>query len=69
MDVEKVGIVYVETIPPHPFWCNTCGHHSSFRIGGCPIDHDDDCPRAGEDATEVYRQAVRWCEVTGKSIP
>jgi hypothetical protein len=56
-------------VPPHPFWCDGCGHHASFSIRGCPIDHYDDCYRYGEDPLQVYQQAVRYCEVTGKVIP
>jgi len=56
-------------IPPHPFWCDGCGHHAGFRIRGCPIDHQEWCARHGEDPEAVYTRAARWCHVTGKTIP
>lgn len=55
--------------PPHPFWCNYCGHHSAFSIKGCPIDHMDYCERKGENAETVYEAAVEYCRQTGKAIP
>ena len=56
-------------VPPHPFWCEHCGAHAAFRIGGCPIPHAPDCVRAGEDAQEVYAQAVAYVVRTGEAIP
>ena len=41
----------------HPFYCDDCGNKAPFTIAGCPIEHDADCPRFGEDAMQVYEQA------------
>ena len=56
-------------VPPHPFWCDGCGHHASFSILGGVIDHYESCYRYGEDAREVYTRAVLYCAATGKVIP
>jgi hypothetical protein len=55
--------------PPHPFWCDDCGERAGFRIKGCPIPHRADCPRHGEEAEQVFNNAVAWCRVTGGTIP
>jgi hypothetical protein len=55
--------------PKHPFWCDDCGGKSGFTIRGCPIVHDPDCPRHGEDPEQVYRDAVAYVKATGRAIP
>lgn len=52
----------------HPYWCDDCGGKSPFAIPGSPIDHSPDCSRHGEDAMEVYKQAVEYVKATGKAI-
>ncbi len=56
-------------MPVHPFWCDTCGMNAPFTIPECPINHEPDCPRHGEDARTVYLKAVEWCKRTGGTIP
>lgn len=56
-------------MPPHPFWCDDCGAKAGFCIQGCPIDHAEDCRRAGEDLMAVYDAAAEWCRATGGLIP
>jgi hypothetical protein len=58
----------IEETPLHPYWCDDCGNKSAFTIPGCEIDHDANCPRTNEDAMEVYRKAVDYCQRTGKGI-
>lgn len=52
----------------HPYWCDDCGRKAPFTIPGCPIDHEKDCPRFGEDAMQIYREAVDHVRVTGEAI-
>jgi hypothetical protein len=58
-----------ERPPKHPYWCDECGAKAGFTIRGCPIDHKADCSRHGEDAEQVYRDAVAYVKTTGKAIP
>lgn len=55
--------------PPHPYWCDDCGAKAPFTIPGWPIDHTEDCSRFGEDARQVYLDAVEYVTTTGESIP
>lgn len=57
------------TRPVHPFWCDRCWQRAVFRLRGCPIPHEEDCDRYGEDAEAVYAAAWHWCKRTGKGIP
>jgi hypothetical protein len=54
--------------PPHPYWCDDCDGKAAFTIRGCPIEHESDCPRHGEDAEAVYQAAVAYVKATGKAI-
>lgn len=58
-----------EPPPFHPFWCDDCGGKAAFTIRGCPVVHDEDCPRFGENPDEVYERARAWCLKTGGVIP
>lgn len=65
-----VPIGVVRIMPPsHPYWCDDCGRFSGFRIAGCPIPHVKGCPRYGEDAMVVYKQAVVYVQTTKQTIP
>lgn len=55
-------------IPAHPYFCDECGAKAGFRIPGCPIKHDHECSRFGEEAMKVYFAAMKWCRETGKVI-
>lgn len=54
--------------PPHPYWCDYCGEKSSFVMPGCEIPHTEECERYGEDAMQVYQNAVNFCKETGLKI-
>jgi len=56
-------------VPPHPYWCDDCGQHAPFRMPFCPIPHVEGCTREGEDAMDIYYQALAYVQATGQEIP
>ena len=55
--------------PPHPYYCHECGQHAPFRSPFLAIPHEAGCPRAGEDAIDVYYTALAWVLANGEEIP
>lgn len=55
--------------PPHPYWCDECGRKAPFTMRGCEIEHEEGCPRFGEDGYAVWLSAYEYVKRTGKSIP
>ena len=55
-------------VPPHPYYCHECGKHAPFQEAFCAITHSPGCPRAGEDAIEVYYRALAYVQDVGEAI-